>query len=364
MLNTIDSKDNVKKVLKQIDIALSKKGIAGHQERLLRIYKTVSAIEKHSNCFVSKFYESGEDENENYFRTFEEVNKLSLKVSDDKADKVEFEFEDDDPKKNHFKVSMDDLLTFVEKELGVNHSDSSDDNDKTDSSIGVDKFEPKKDEDKEKAKTKEIQKKFLNIELKLRSFIRENEVYDIFSKSSFKSFVDDKRFKTPTSNKSNKSKVIEGTSPVAFNFFKEEELNKKYRYSHDPNQLTNSLHNFHNQNRDEKHKTVKTTFNFQLNKMSNPTTSSQFNQISKFCPDEDDVVHSDSQVETKHAFVIKRGSIFKDIPSYTKEDIEEILEQHSDGDEKSELSSIISPEISPESPQKQRGKKSQQSNEK
>ena len=119
MINDDDSKDNVKKVLRQIDLALANKGIGGHQERLLRIYKTVMAVEKHSNCFVSKFQgEDRKEEHGNSFRTFDEVNKPSLNLHTDlHTKKVEFEFEDADPKKKNFKIGMDELLTFVENEL-------------------------------------------------------------------------------------------------------------------------------------------------------------------------------------------------------------------------------------------------------
>ena len=239
---THSSKENIKRVLKQIDASLAKKGIAGHQERLLRIYKTVMAVEKHSNCFVSKFLGAGDNENDiETFRTFEEVNKPSVELHmDNQTNKIELEIEDEDPKKKNFKVNMDDLLSFVEHELGMNSSESSDD--------GTTKNDKKKTENEVKSRNKEIEKKFFNIELKLRSFIRESEDYDIFSKSSFKSFVNDKRLLTPGSIKSAgkeaKSPVV--FSPVSHNFFKDKEafdINLK-RHSHNHNMLKNSLNKF------------------------------------------------------------------------------------------------------------------------
>ncbi len=105
---------------------------------------------------------------------------------------------------------MDDLLSYVKGEIGLNHndSDSSGDGKETDSSILK--------QDEKTSRNKELEKKFFNIELKLRTFIKENEAYDIISKSNFQSFINDQRLKTPCSNK-NKGKEL--TSPITYNLF-------------------------------------------------------------------------------------------------------------------------------------------------
>lgn len=344
---TNSSKENVKKVLKQIDAALAKKGIAGHQERLLRIYKTVMAVEKHSNCFVSKFFGAGDNENDiESFRTFEEV-KPSVEVHmDNETKKIQLEFEDDDPKNKNFKVNMDDLLSFVEHELGMSHSESSDDG--TDTT----KNDKKKTDDETKSKNREIEKKFFNIELKLRAFIRESEDYDIFSKSSFKSFVNDKRLLTPGSNKSAGKDVKSPSvfSPVSHNFFKDKEafdINLK-RHSHNHNMLKNSLNKFSlaMANRENEDTITKSSLNLKSNTKSKKAEN--HTQISKFNVNQEDSENEDSNTDNKspikHSFSInKRGSIFQDL-QFKEEEIDEIMEMEnqSECDEKSQISSAIS----------------------
>ena len=357
-LLTDPSKDNVKKVLKQIDLALAKKGIIGHQERLLRIYKTVMAVEKHSNCFVSRFQGENGNENENqdnYFRTFDEVNKPSLNLHTDReSKKVEFEFEDVDPNKKSLKIGMDELLLYVENELGVKDnliSDSSDDCGKeTDSSL---------DKDGKKQRNKELDKKFFNIELKLRTFIKENESYDIFSKSSFKSFVEDQRLKTPCSMKGSKGKDIFSPLPLSYNFFKEKEVIEvcQKRFSLNQNLLRNRLDKFsqgftQDVNKESNTPKFGTNVDFKA-----PTYSAikkeegEKGKISKFCVD-DDIVNEDIKGEDlvtpklplKHSFSIeKRGSIFSDEKAFSKDNIRFNLQAPyvEDDDDQSDISSPI-----------------------
>jgi hypothetical protein len=351
MDNTEVSKENVKNVLLKIDKALAKRGIEIHQERLMRIYKTVNAVEKHSNCFVSKFQieDDGHDSDELHFRTFEEVNKPSLNLLTDlETKKVQFEFEDEDPKKTGFKIGMEELLAYVEDELGFNggqDSDSSSGDKNTDSSqIGKDDKIPR---------NKEIDKRFHNIELKLRSFIKENETYDIFSKATFKSFVDDQRLKTPGSLK---SKGKEFTTPITYNFFEEKDVIEvcQKRWSQNQQTLKNNLEKFA-KGLDKEDLTTGSKFATNINfkardsTVGKPKGDGKHNSISKFCADfgdninvlgEDGVEKNSFPKLKHHSFTIeKRGSIFTDMANRI-EDVLGIQEKHSeDEDERSENSS-------------------------
>jgi len=345
MINDDHSKDNVKKVLRQIDLALANKGIGGHQERLLRIYKTVMAVEKHSNCFVSKF--QGEDEKEehaNFFRTFDEVNKPSLNLHTDlQTKKVEFEFEDADPKKKNFKIGMDELLTYVENELGITTiEDSSDDGGKKDEK------DTNNNVDKKKLRNKELDKKFFNIELKLRAFIKENETYDIFSKSAFKSFIEDQRLKTPGSMK---SKGKELTSPITYNFFKEKEVIEvcQKRYSLNQQHLKNNLDKFSQGiNPDHHQPKFLTNDKFKTSQVNKDKKVGEMAKISKFIPDDDDEdcikENRDEdlvtpKLESKHSFNFKRGSIFADEKAFSKDNEHFLYNEKEEDDDQSDISS-------------------------
>jgi len=222
---TDNIKENVKMVLKQIDDALTKIGVLGHQERMLRIYKTFMATEKHSECYVSKFqdeetkFQDEETKEENQtFMTFNKGTPALILYTDNQTKKVEFELDEDDPKKKKFILSLDELVGFIETTL-ANSQDSSDDGKEADSSLIK--------TEEEKSKKRELNKKFFSIELKLRSFIRESD--DILNKSNFNSFINDQRLQTPPdfqsikSNHSKKSMGNEMKSPITHNFFKEKE---------------------------------------------------------------------------------------------------------------------------------------------
>ncbi len=351
------SKENVKKVLKQIDIALATRGILGHQERMMRIYKTVMAVEKHSNCFVSKFLGDGENETPQYMRTFEEVNKPSVNLlTDPKTKKLEFEFEDDDPLKKNFKVSIDELLTYVEGELGLTQiSDSSDGGVDTDCSNHI---------NKEKKRKKELEKKFNNIELKLRAFIKENETYDIFSESAFKNFIEDQRLKTPGSNK---SKNKEQTTKISYNFFKEKEVIDvcQKRYSYNPDQLKDSLNNFAIKRTDSKFATYSQFKDCIPNSAGKEVENLKPTHVSKFCPYMEDLEGKEEEKISpkkshEHTFSIeKRGSIFKN-RVFRKETFEfiGITEKESDDDLEQSDISFVSIENSPiKSPRKKESDK-------
>lgn len=47
--------EKILRVLKKMDDVLNRYGINHYQERIHRIHKVLLSIEKHSNCFVSKF---------------------------------------------------------------------------------------------------------------------------------------------------------------------------------------------------------------------------------------------------------------------------------------------------------------------
>lgn len=351
--NTSKSRENVKKVLKKIDEALLKKGIGSHQERLLRIYKAVSAIERHQNCFVSKFpVDEGEthktlDPNE-LFNNIEESYKPSVVLNEDEiTHKVEFNFKDDDPKKENFKINMDELLTFVENELGMNGNNTSDtDEDKeTDSSV--------KETDEAKTRKKEIAGKFNNIELKLRTFIKEHEAYNIFTESGMKSIRS--FMQTPQSQKSK-----EITSPITFNFFQEEDVKAFVgkRNSHNPDTLRNDLIKL-NEGLDKD--ATKPKFNSNAQFKTKP--KKQEIVVKRFCAnfeDEDDyncIIEKIGEECTpkvtpkmglikQHSFSIeKRGSIF-DNKGFKPEEIN-ALEEIYDNDEmsQSDLSSVQSPDV-------------------
>jgi len=315
---TDNSKENVKMVLKQIDDALTKIGVLGHQERMLRIYKTFMATEKHSECYVSKFqYEETKEENQT-FMTFNKGTPSLILYTDNQTKKVEFELDEDDPKKKKFIISLDELVNFIETTL-ANSQDSSDEGKETDSLLIK--------TEEEKSKKRELNKKFFSIELKLRSFIRESD--DILNKSNFNFFINDQRLQTPPdfqsikSNHSKKSMGNEMRSPITHNFFKEKEYLEileiqKKRKSQNHYVLKNDLAKFTQEVVVRKSSKVKSNENFKTSSKKGEEASKK---IRIFNPEFEDEAEKEI-VEEKFAEVeypseLKndekpRGSIFQD----------------------------------------------------
>jgi len=363
------SKENIKKILQLIDQELSKKqGFKDHQKRMLRIYKAVSSVEKHRNCFVSNFQDDEDDEKEvnlstnteKFYRTFEEEIKPSVNIHTDEENKMEFEFEDVDPDKESFKVHMDELNSFIETELRLENSDSSDDTHSGNSQ-----------KDKKKARSRrsrEIGCNFFNIELKLRMFLKQTETYNILTKEKYDNFINDLRLKSSMSQKNNESKATVSPNKLLFNFFKEKvplEILKK-RYSLNQDLLTKKLFQDVNEI-----KAIPKKNKFSTNdtfKQSSISTSKDKKGgesiVSKFCPDlEDDeeneeknkvnIVKDEEDLVTPKIHppklnrdsLEKRGSIFDDAFSNEKYAWEDLIEKYEnkqpgDDDVRSEFSSV------------------------
>ena len=358
------SKENIKKILQLIDQELSKKqGFKDHQKRMLRIYKAVSSVEKHRNCFVSNFQDDEDDEKEEnlstntekFYRTFEEEIKPSVNIHTDEENKMEFEFEDVDPDRESFKVHMDELNSFIETELRLENNDSSDDTNSGNSQ-----------KDKKKARSREIGCNFFNIELKLRMFLKQTETYNILTKEKYDNFINDKRLKSSMSQKNKESKATVSPIKLLYNFFKEKvplEILKK-RYSLNPDLLKKkSFEDVNEIKAIPKKSKIASNDNFKLSSISTSKDKKGGESIVlKFCPDLEDLEDNEeiikvNIVEDEEDLVTpkihpptlnsleKRGSIFDNafpIEKYAIEDLIEKLENKQSGDDdiRSEFSSV------------------------
>lgn len=204
--------------LKKLDGIMSKSGVQNYQERLHRIAKTINSMEKHADCYVSAFSLDEHSSNIPFQLYFDQQNYQSEYLTVDKQGIIEFP---DTQTKENFSVSMDELLDFMESDLKLNETvalldikkneaDSSSDEDDTADSLSQPKQEVIK-----RDHNKDIKKRFFNIELKLRAFIKEQQQKELLKGENFDTFINQARLKTPV------KKIIKPNPSFIKTFFQE-----------------------------------------------------------------------------------------------------------------------------------------------
>lgn len=220
--------------LKKLDGYLAKFGLQHYQERLHLIAKTIRSIEAHADCYVSDFTldENIEVPLEKLYQDHLNYQSEYLTVKTD--GKVEFPTADS---KDNFTCEFTDLLSFMEDELKVEKavnnlklneesSDEGDEGETEDKSNNTSTNEVKLNSNsKIKSLTKkntdpqaEMRKKFFNIEIKLRAFIKQQQQNDLIKGENFESFVNQLKLKTPVKN------VVRPNPSFIKNFFAESKI--------------------------------------------------------------------------------------------------------------------------------------------
>ena len=158
------SNDKIIQILKCLDEVLYKSGLCQYQERIHRISKTLLSIEKHNNCFVSRF--SIEHKNEEC-------------IPEDISD---FNEETESNQKDIQTMGLDGILEYIEEELHI--------------SCFVDESTLSSSSDEEtscKVSFNNLHKKFGKIELRLIDYLRSaNQIF----KFNFDSLIESKQ-RTP-----------------------------------------------------------------------------------------------------------------------------------------------------------------------
>jgi hypothetical protein len=290
--------DKIIRILKRMDDVLSKNCFFQYQERIHRIYKTLISIERHEGCFVSNFNPDGNNEEEfsaNYLKTQESEVSNSLSVEED--GKIEIE---NNQKRN--KLELGDIFDFIEDELNlkslvyiedstVYSSSDEDEEDSQNRSIEEkkQKYKPIKDS---------MQKNFFNIELRLRAYLKEQE---LFKKYSFDSILDDSKMRTPLSKVDPNRSVLPA---IIKNFFNDKAIIEaaKKRYS-----VRESL-----RSQIEKLGNAEELFKCRsyCDQLKISSTKESDSNISSFSIDTKEV--GNNNADRNSLTILKRGSIFRD----------------------------------------------------
>jgi hypothetical protein len=277
-----------------MDDVLQRNGYNQYQERIHRISKTLLSIERHTDCFVSRFsVEHKNDEN-----VPKEIANFN---SNNQLPKVEKSPGDKDKRNSVDDLNLQDVLGFIEDELCIKRlvedstlSSSSDESDDT----------REEKETKTKTITKDnMQKKFFNIELKLRGYLKEQNAKELFKFNAFDSIINESKLKTPIS----KLEPTSNTRCIIKNFFEDKdciELAKK-RMSMRDSQIE-FLEKLNHQNLCKS--------NFDRLNLKGTEVKEERQRISNFGENEGDNVYTGnigSPNRGSYNFA-KRGSIFKE----------------------------------------------------
>lgn len=331
-------------VLQRLDSKLSTCGLIQFQERIHRISKAIKSIDAHTDCYVSNF--TIEDKPQRVLtlleqkRIFDERTKYNNDYCTLRNDLLEFPSEGKN--NTNFTLEMKDLIEFIESELfkevvdcQKDISSSSESEEEKDDQVRYTYQKPRikrkikqdstehseitnpedldsKEEEKKKA-AEEMRRKFFNIELRLRAFLKQQEKFDQLKGEDFESFLNQSRLKTPM-------KQIPKMNPcIIKNFFEDsidlEQLKKK-RLTLDPTKLIEDLKIKGLGKNDVKNKKIIQSFEPKIKKdskqISNEKKVSQFSDIV-----EDDVELGNDTENLKPVIsganrLSKRGSIFRD----------------------------------------------------
>jgi hypothetical protein len=208
-MKTNNSNQKIIHILRKMDEVLQRNGYNQYQERIHRISKALLSIERHTDCFVSRFsVENKNDENvPREIASFDSTSNL-IKVDTKTGDR-------DNDKDDYSNLNLDNILSFIEDELCIKRlvedstlSSSSDESDDT------------REEKNSKGITKDnMQRKFFNIELKLKGFLKQQHTIDLLKINPLDSIINDSKLKTPIS----KLTPTSNTRCIIKNFFEDKE---------------------------------------------------------------------------------------------------------------------------------------------
>jgi len=283
------------------------------------------SIERHLDCFVSNFEEKTNfpnDKNSDDFKS----NYLSVAEENE----IQFELED----KTSTKIELDELLFFIEDELNIKSLFS------VESTIGSSSSSEGEGEDEQKEikensfkKKGNMRRKFFNIELRLRAYLKEQETF-----YSSNSILNESKLKTPLSKISSTKKILPS---IIKNFFEDKSIieEAKKRFSVRDNEIFLQIARL-----DQIEETKKCQSNFE--RISIKNMGKQENSVSMFSIDvnipENELINNVNIVENNNENVNcfnfkKRGSIFKERylnfneeRTEIDEDIDEKISQISD----------------------------------
>jgi hypothetical protein len=256
-------------------------------------------------------------------------------------------------------ISVEELLTQIENQLEINENNNSSSDDETTYS----------ETDQEKLKKrlkKKLGKNVLDLEIQLRTFLKETE--SKFNPDDFRSYMQESKLKTPATIKS-KISSFNYTNNYFFNDEHNINVNQK-RNSLFENKLPSFFENIDKNNKfssnqDFKKKPSKNEKNNQLSKFNLPNNQEdreyELNVSSNLVKENENDVADGTDITTdmikqinllesaesdklildlKHSFSIeKRGSIFDE----KKSELNYINEDISEAESKSEASSVCSP---------------------
>lgn len=227
-----EGSDKFINVLKKLEGVSHKLGYDHYQERLHRIAKTIRSIEAHAFSCVSEFLyddnmknslfdydnEKGIEaiaslnlNNNEYLTVINKDNKKSQVEGENNASHQNEMIEFKETSDKNFVFDFNDLLKYIETELGslkndeVSESSDSDEDETEDKSMGSKTIKT----------TGQFRKRFFNIEIKLRAFLKQQEKYNVLKNENFQSFVNQQRLKTPM------TKNINPNPSFIKNFFEE-----------------------------------------------------------------------------------------------------------------------------------------------
>ena len=301
------------RVLRKIDDTLSKNGFNQYQERIHRINKTVLSIERHTDCYVSNFTPEIQfkEEQSSILENNYTSNYLSLN-----DDKIEIENED----KSTTFFELNDLFAFIEDELSIKNLISVEEptlNSSSSSENSEDDIKKIKNHKVEVGKEK-MQKKFFNIELRLRAYLKEQQMFQADS------ILNESKIKTPMSKFSEKN-ILPG---IIKNFFEDKDIidKAKKRYSVRDNDLFNQVCKL-----GHVEEIIKCQSNFERHSIKNHNNEQNDKNITAFSIESDNLEAKEIN-NLKNNFINfnKRNSIFKDKFPLEKIDDNELMSEVSD----------------------------------
>jgi len=225
MIKGSSTNDKIIRILKRMDEILLKNNFCHYQERIHRIYKTLVSIERHEGCFVSNFNPDGSNEEEfslNYIKDQDDQIVSSLNVNEQESTEKEGERRD-------YGLELGDIFNFIEDELNfkslVSIEDSTMYSSSDDDNLDHDQVEEKKS--CPRPNRENMQKNFFNIELRLRAYLKEQE---LFRNYSLDSILNDSKLKTPVSKIDTSRRELPA---IMKNFFEDKDIKEeaKKRYS-------------------------------------------------------------------------------------------------------------------------------------
>lgn len=291
--------DKIIRILKRMDDVLYKNSFFQYQERIHRIYKTLISIERHEGCFVSNFNPDGENQEEftaHYIQTQESEIANSLSVTEQEGN-IQIEEE-----QKEYKYELSGLFDFIEDELNFKSLVSIEDStvySSSDEEKSLDMENSQEKKPKPKQIKEKMQKNFFNIELRLRAYLKEQE---LFKKYSFESILNDSKLKTPVSKMDSSRN---GLPAIRRNFFEDKAILEaaKKRYSV-REELRNQIEKLGNLEQNMKCKSYVDEM-----KISSKRDNSSSN-VSSFSLDTNDLQNNSSERNSLN--LLKRGSIFRE----------------------------------------------------